>query len=74
MAKFRKRSALAKQVDPAFAEAMRDARDIREWTHGPKVDGWLVYRLALALTGRGGFVAKPIAERDRDPVLWGDNG
>ena len=32
-----------------FAEAMRDARDIREWTDGPRPAPWRVYRLAQAL-------------------------
>ena len=33
----------------AFAEAMRDARDIREWTDGPNPSDWRVGRLAQAL-------------------------
>ena len=35
--------------DPAFAEALRDARDIREWTDGPRASSWRIYRLAEAL-------------------------
>jgi hypothetical protein len=38
-----------KPKDPAFAEAMRDAREIREWTDGPKSAPWRVYRLAQVL-------------------------
>jgi hypothetical protein len=41
--------AAPKPVDPAFAEAMRDARDIRQWTDGPNPSSWRVYRLAQAL-------------------------
>ena len=41
---------LARPKDPAFAEAMRDAADIRQWTDGPKVASWRVYRLAQALS------------------------
>jgi hypothetical protein len=40
----------ARPKDPAFAEAMRDASDIRQWTDGPKPAPWRVYRLAQALT------------------------
>ena len=40
---------LARPKDPAFAEAMRDAMDIREWTDG-KPPSWRVYRLAQALS------------------------
>jgi len=40
---------IAPPKDPAFAEAMRDATDIREWTDGPKPAPWRVYRLAQAL-------------------------
>ena len=40
----------ARSKDPAFAEAMRDAADIREWTDGPRPAPWRVYRLAQALT------------------------
>lgn len=39
----------ARPKDPAFAEAMRDAMDIRQWTDGPKSASWRVYRLAQAL-------------------------
>jgi hypothetical protein len=39
----------ARPKDPAFAEAMCDAADIREWTDGPRPASWLVYRLAQAL-------------------------
>lgn len=35
--------------DPAFAEALRDATDIRQWTDGPNPPPWRVYRLAQAL-------------------------
>jgi len=41
----------ARPKDPAFAEAMRDAMDIRQWTDGPKPAPWRVYRLAQALAG-----------------------
>jgi hypothetical protein len=37
--------------DAAMGEAMRDARDILEWTLGRKVPSWRVYRLAQALRG-----------------------
>jgi hypothetical protein len=43
-------SAPARPKDPAFAEAMRDATDIRQWTDGPRPAPWRVYRLAQALT------------------------
>lgn len=36
--------------NPAFAEAMRDAADIREWTDHPRATQWRIYRLAQALT------------------------
>jgi hypothetical protein len=39
----------ARPKDPAFTEAMRDAADIRQWTDGPRVAPWRVYRLAQAL-------------------------
>jgi hypothetical protein len=39
----------ARPKDPAFAEALRDARDIREWTDGPRASSWRIYRLAQAL-------------------------
>jgi hypothetical protein len=39
----------ARPKDPAFAEAMRDAIDIRQWTDGPRAAPWRVYRLAQAL-------------------------
>jgi hypothetical protein len=39
----------ARPKDPAFAEAMRDATDVRQWTDGPKPASWRVYRLAQAL-------------------------
>lgn len=32
-----------------FAEAMRDARDIRKWTDGPNAPDWRIRRLAQAL-------------------------
>ena len=35
--------------DPAFAEAMRDAAEIRQWTDGPRAAPWRIYRLAQAL-------------------------
>jgi hypothetical protein len=35
--------------DPAFAEAMQAAREIREWTDGPRAAPWRIYRLAQAL-------------------------
>jgi hypothetical protein len=41
----------ARPKDPAFAQAMRDAMDIRQWTDGPKLASWRVYRLAQALVG-----------------------
>jgi hypothetical protein len=37
--------------DAAMSEAMRDARDIRQWTDGPRPAPWRVYRLAQALRG-----------------------
>ena len=39
----------ARPKDPALAEAMRGARDIREWTDGPRASSWRIYRLAQAL-------------------------
>jgi hypothetical protein len=45
-------TAPARPKDPAFAEAMRDATDIRQWTDGPKPAPWRVYRLAQALVER----------------------
>jgi hypothetical protein len=61
-------------VDPAFREAMRDAREIREWTHGPNVPGWMVYRLAQALMGKGNErAAKPRFGPARSGV-HGDQG
>ena len=39
----------ARPKDPRFAEAMRDALDIRQWTDGPRPAPWRVYRLAQAL-------------------------
>ena len=39
----------ARPKDPAFAEAMRDAADIRQWTDGPRAAPWRIYRLAQAL-------------------------
>jgi len=41
----------ARPKDPAFAEAMRDAMDIRQWTDGLQLASWRVYRLAQALVG-----------------------
>ena len=35
--------------DPALAEAMRDAADIRQWTDGPRAPPWRIYRLAQVL-------------------------
>lgn len=36
--------------DAAFAQALRDAADIRQWTDGPKAPpSWRIYRLAQAL-------------------------
>jgi hypothetical protein len=40
----------ARPKDPAFAEAMRDATDIRQWTDGPRLAPWRVHRLAQALS------------------------
>ena len=37
------------EQDGAFAEAMRDATDIRQWTDGPRASSWRIYRLAQAL-------------------------
>jgi hypothetical protein len=42
----------ARPKDPAFAEAMRDAAEIRQWTDGPRPAPWRVYRLAQALAGQ----------------------
>jgi hypothetical protein len=42
----------ARPKDPAFAEAMRDATDIRQWTDGPKPAPWRIHRLAQALCGK----------------------
>jgi len=42
-------SAPTRPKDPAFAEAMRDARDIREWTDGARASSWRICRLAQAL-------------------------
>lgn len=39
----------ARPKNPALAEAMRDAADIREWTDGPRASPWRIYRLAQAL-------------------------
>ena len=39
----------ARPKDPAFAEAMRDAKDLLEWRLGPNAPGWRVFRLAQAL-------------------------
>jgi hypothetical protein len=44
-------AAPSKPPDPAFAQALRDARDIREWTDGPKPAPWRIHRLAKALMG-----------------------
>jgi hypothetical protein len=41
----------ARPKNPAFTEAMRDAMDIRQWTDGPNLASWRVYRLAQALVG-----------------------
>jgi hypothetical protein len=43
-------TAPARPKDPAFAQAMREAADIRQWTDGPRAAPWRVYRLAQALT------------------------
>jgi hypothetical protein len=48
------RASAAPAKDPAFAEAMRSAMDIRQWTDGPNRPPWRVYRLAQALTERHG--------------------
>jgi hypothetical protein len=48
-AAMRRGEATARPRDPAFAEALRDAEDIRRWTDGPRPSRWLVYRLAQAL-------------------------
>jgi hypothetical protein len=37
----------------AFAEAMRDARDIRQWTDGPNPPEGRIRRLAMALLEHG---------------------
>ena len=42
-------SAPARPIDAAFAQALRDAADIREWTDGPRPAPWRIYRLAQAL-------------------------
>jgi hypothetical protein len=39
----------ARPKDAAFEEALRDARDIREWTDGPRAASWRIYRLAQAM-------------------------
>lgn len=44
------RQARSPAKEAAFAEAMRDATDIREWTDGPRPASWRVYRLAQALS------------------------
>jgi hypothetical protein len=43
----------ARPKDPAFAEAMRDATDIRQWTDRPNPAPWRVYRLAQVLVSHG---------------------
>jgi hypothetical protein len=45
----RKRKPVEPAINAAFAQALRDAADIREWTDGPKVASWRIYRLAQAL-------------------------
>jgi hypothetical protein len=44
----RKRKLVVPREDAAFAEALRDAADIRQWTDA-RVAPWRVYRLAQAL-------------------------
>ena len=46
----RKRKSVEPVINAAFAEALRDAADIREWTDGPRPPPWRVYRLAQVLT------------------------
>lgn len=43
------RQARSPARDGVFAEAMRDATDIRQWTDGPRAASWRIYRLAQAL-------------------------
>lgn len=45
----RKRASSAPAIDAAYAQALRDATDIREWTDGPRPAPWRIYRLAQAL-------------------------
>ena len=47
----RKRASSARErpIDAAFAEALRDAAEIRQWTDGPRPAPWRIYRLAQAL-------------------------
>jgi hypothetical protein len=42
-------AAPARPKDAAWAEAMADATDIRQWTDGPRASSWRIYRLAQAL-------------------------
>jgi hypothetical protein len=45
----RKRKPVEPAINAAFAQALRDAADIREWTDGPRPAPWRIYRLAQAL-------------------------
>jgi hypothetical protein len=46
----RKRKSVEPVINAAFAEALRDAADIRQWTDGSRAPSWRIYRLAQALT------------------------
>ena len=48
----RKRQASVRAKDGAFAEAMRDARDVIEWRLGPNAPEWRIFRLAQAMAGQ----------------------
>jgi hypothetical protein len=57
--------------DPASAEAMRDATDIRQWTDGPKPEPWRVYRLARALIDdRRDIAIQVLGELEADGPPW----
>jgi hypothetical protein len=43
----------APAISSAFAEALRDAAEIRQWTDGPRPAPWRIYRLAQALVEHG---------------------
>jgi hypothetical protein len=45
----RRKRKWAAPANPAFAEALRDAAEIRRWTDGPRAAPWRIYRLAQAL-------------------------